>query len=92
MNEVPTETFEKAIRATHGADARLIARERVHERFEGQTVWIGEVLVFELVGHPSASRCYAWEVVDGQVTAVLGVGPVSSPLAAVRASILADAE
>ncbi len=88
MNEIPLETFYKAIRATHGAEASFLHRERVHERFENQTVWEGEVLVFELQGHPTASRCYAWEV-DGKVTAVLHQGPVDSPLAAVRAAILA---
>lgn len=61
------------------------------ERFEGEPVWHGEVLVFELAGHPEADRCYAWEV-DGRVTAVLGVGPVDSAVKAVRASILAAEE
>lgn len=89
MNEIPLSEFAKAIQATHGAGSRLISRERVTETFEGETVWEGEVLVFELVGHPSASRCYAWEV-DGEVTAVLGEKPVDSALAAVRASILAS--
>lgn len=51
----------------------------------------GDVMVFELEGHPEATRCYAWEV-DGQVTTVLGVGPVKSAQDAVKASILADAE
>ncbi len=46
------------------------------------------MLVFELLDRPTASRCYAWEV-DGEVTAVLHEGPVDSPQAAVRASILA---
>ncbi len=54
-------------------------------------VWEGEVLSFILQGHPTATTCYAWEL-DGEVTAVLGVGPVDSPEAAVRASILADGE
>ncbi len=48
------------------------------------------MLVFALHGHPTAKRCYAWEV-DGQVTAVLHTEPVDSPVKAVRASILADA-
>ena len=91
MNEIPIKGFEKAIKATHGAGSRLIARERVTETFRGETVWEGEVLVFELVGHPSALRCYAWEV-DGEVTAVLGEAPVVSALTAVRAAILADGE
>lgn len=89
MNEIPLQTFENAIQATHGAKAHLIARERVSEAFEGQPVWEGEVLVFELEGHASASRCYAWEV-DGEVTAVLGEGPVKSASDAVKASIMAD--
>jgi hypothetical protein len=88
MNDLPTSTFERAIRATHGAKARLLRREHVLERFEGKTVWIGEVLVFELLDHPGATRCYAWEV-DGQVTAVLGVPPVDSAQTAVRAAIAA---
>ena len=89
MNEIDEATFRKAIRATHGADAQLVHRQPVVERFEGEVVWEGEVLVFALQGHPHASQCYAWEV-DGQVTAVLGVPPVRSALDAVRASIMAD--
>ncbi len=86
MNEAPIGVFQEAIQATHGAKAELAGREHVHEQFEGQTVWIGEVLIFALEGHASAIRCYAWEV-DGQVTAVLHTGPVDSPVNAVRASI-----
>ena len=89
MNEISEAAFREAIRATHGAKAQLVRRERVVERFEGETVWEGEVLVFALQGHPEASTCYAWEV-DGQVTAVLGVPPVRSAVDAVRASIMAD--
>jgi hypothetical protein len=89
MNDVTLSTFQKAIRATHGAEAQFISRERVSERFQGEPVWEGEVLVFELKDHPTATRCYAWEV-DGKVTAVLHQGPVDSPLAAVRAAILAE--
>ena len=47
------------------------------------------MLVFQLQGHPTVSKCYAWEV-DGEVTAVLHEGPVDSPLKAVRAAIMAD--
>ncbi len=91
MNEKPLDYFQQAIQATHGAAAQLAARERVVETFEGETVWEGEVLVFELEGHPTAPRCYAWEV-DGEVTAVLHEGPVDGPQAAVKAAILAERE
>ena len=91
MNEIPLESYIEAIRATHGCDSQLWDKATVREEFEGETVWEGEVLIFDLLGHPTATRCYAWEV-DAEVTAVLRVGPVDSPGAAVRASILADSE
>ncbi len=89
MNELSLEGFEHAIKETHGAKAQFLYREQVVEEFEGETVWEGEVLVFILSGHPSATICYAWEV-DGRVTAVLGEPPIDSPLAAVRAAIVAE--
>ncbi len=89
MNELPLSTFDQAIQATHGARPSLAERVPVHEQFGGETVWEGDVLVFELSGHPTASRCYAWEV-DGRVTAVLHEPPVDSPRAAVRAAIAAE--
>ena len=88
MNEKSISYFEKAIRATHGAKATLIRREVVLERFKGEVVWQGEVLVFELSGHATACWCYAWEV-DGEVTAVLHEPPVDGARAAVRAAIAA---
>lgn len=88
MNDVSNETFIEAIRATHGAKAVLSGQERVVETFQGDTVWEGDVLVFSLQGHPTASKCYAWEV-GGEITAVLGEPPVDSAVAAVRASIAA---
>lgn len=88
MNDVPLDTFEHAIREMHGCASRLIGQERVVETHDGQVAWEGEVLVFELVGHPTADRAYAWEV-DGVVTAVLGEPPVESPQDAVRAAIMA---
>ncbi len=62
----------------------------VREVLEGEVVWVGEVLLFILLEHPTASRCYACEV-DGEVTAVLHDGTVDSSEAAVRAAIMPDA-
>jgi len=85
MNHVSVADFESAIKTTYGARARLLAWEIVKEVFPRKTVWEGEVLVFEVLDHPSAHLCYAWEV-DGKVMAVLGGGRVDSALAAVRVS------
>ena len=91
MNDITLVEFQQAIYATHGAQAELAERVLVVETFEGAEVWRGEVLVFQLQGHSTAKRCYAWEV-DGEVTAVLEVPPVRSARDAVRASIVAAAE
>jgi hypothetical protein len=68
---------------------------RVKETFQGKTVWEGVVQVFDLSGHPTASRCYAWfYLVDDsgkrKFFAVLHQGPVDSPQTAVRAAIVAE--
>ena len=91
MNELPVWGFQHAIREAYGARSEMVERVHVHETFKGKTVWEGDVLVFDLLDHPTAPRCYAWEV-NGEVTAVLHEPPVDSPLKAVRASILADGE
>jgi hypothetical protein len=91
MNDCPIDGFRHAIRNMYGSECQLVGRERVHETFEGDTVWEGEVLIFDLLGNPLATRCYAWEV-DGRVTAVLHTGPIDSPLRAVQSSIMAAEE
>ena len=75
MNAASIQIFQHAIQAVHGAGSRFKWKEYVCEIFEGQRLWDGDVLLFELDGHPSASECFAWEV-DGEVTAVLAEGPV----------------
>lgn len=68
----------------------------VHEVFRGQTVWKGEVEVFDLNGHPKAKRCYAWSHLDGpndertRFVAVLEISPVVSPETAVKVAIAAE--
>jgi len=61
----------------------------------GQTVWDGTVHVFDLAGHPKATRAYAWsyELPDGKrrFFAVLHADPIKSPRDAVRAAIVAEA-
>lgn len=67
----------------------------VEETFQGQTVWNGIVQVFELIGHPTAKKCYAWSyIVDDsgkrKFVAVLHQKPVDSPEAAVKAFIVSE--
>jgi hypothetical protein len=70
----------------------------VHEVFRGETVWKGEVEVFDLNGHQKAKRCYGWSHPDGddnkteRFVTVLEIPPVESAVTAVRASIVADSK
>jgi hypothetical protein len=88
--------FQDAIRRLHGSESTYVESVPVHEEFEGQTVWQGVAHVFDLQGHPAASRAYVWayttleEPERERWTAVLHQGPVDSPLAAVRAAIVQD--
>lgn len=86
-----------AISRLHGCESSYAESMPVHEEFEGQVVWDGIVHVFDLQGHPTATRAYAWahatldEPARQRFVAVLHQGPVDSPLAAVRAAIVKEA-
>lgn len=86
--------LQDVIRKLHGVESKHVESVAVKEEFQGKTVWDGVVEVFELVGHPKASRLYAWSH-DANGTkkrhvTVLHVAPIDSPKAAVRASIARD--
>ena len=90
------EELREAIRRVHGGEATHIESVPVQESYHGKTIWDGVVEVFELVGHPTASRVYAWahETDDPEHPkrhiAVLHNGPVVSPHTAVRAAIIQE--
>jgi hypothetical protein len=90
--------LQVAISQLHNCGAVFRETVPVHEIFQGQTVWQGEVEVFDLNGHPKAKRAYAWSHLDGskdereRFVAVLEIPPVQSAVTAVRASIMADAK
>lgn len=89
------EELRDAIRRLHGAEAEHVESVPVKETFKGKTVWEGVVEVFDLSGHPAASRVYAWahhgegHKRERHVT-VLHLGKVTSPLKAVQAAILQE--
>lgn len=93
--EVDPAELQAAVQATHGGRATLREVVWVHETFQGEPVWEGSVHVFDLQGHPSADMAYAWSspIEDSdrrKFYAVLHIPPVDSPVAAVRAAIVAD--
>jgi hypothetical protein len=86
-----------AVEKMHHCEARLAQSVPVRERHGDATVWEGVVHVFDLTGHPKATRAYAWSSpIEGsdkrRFFAVLHEGPVKSPADAVRAAIVAEAK
>jgi hypothetical protein len=92
MPTVPVSALQDAIRSLHGCESTLAATVQVRESFGGKQVWEREVSVFDLTGHPTAKRAYAWaeEGSGGRVrfVAVLRAAQITSPAAAVRAALL----
>src|ERR1700720_1210446 len=95
MVEVEADQLKRAVEAQHICRATLAQSIPILETFEEQPVWEGIVHVFDLEGHPKASRAYAWSSpIEGsnkrRFFAVLHIPPISSPLDAVRAAIVAE--
>ena len=92
------EALRVAILNLHNSDALWRYTVPVHEKFKGQTVWNGEVEVFDLVAHPKAKRAFAWAKLEGQndettkFVTVLELPPVTDARTAVQASIMADSK
>lgn len=89
------DALRTAVETQHGGTAILAQTVPIHETFNGQVVWDGVVHVFDLDGHPSATRAYAWSSpIKGSTKrrfyAVLHLGGIRTPLDAVRAPIVAE--
>jgi len=88
--------LQDVIRRLHGVESEYVQSVPVHEVFKGRTVWKGVVHVFDLIGHPTSFRVYAWahdtddpENPRRHVT-VLHSHPIKSAEDAVRASIVQE--
>ena len=95
LSEVSPDQLKQAVESQHGGRASLVQSVPVHEEFEGKTVWNGTVHVFDLKDSPSgATRAYAWSYErdddSRRFFAVLHGGQIDSPVAAVRAAIVAE--
>ena len=88
------EELREVIRRLHGVESKHVESVPVKETFKGETVWEGVVEVFDLVGHVTAHRVYAWvnESPDKprQHVTVLHLHPIRSAQDAVRAAIVQE--
>jgi hypothetical protein len=93
--DVSIDQLLQAVESQHCCMAKLAQTVPVKETFGGKTVWEGLVHVFDIVGHPKANLAYAWSSpIEGsdkrRFFAVLHVPPITSPVDAVRAAIVAE--
>jgi hypothetical protein len=95
MDQAGNQALRDAIKHIHGCDSKWVESVPVRETFNDDTVWDGEVQVFYLLGHPTATRAYAWshETEEGRrrCVAVLNGGPIKDAATAVRASLAHEA-
>jgi hypothetical protein len=88
--------LQVAVSQLHNCGAVHRQTVPVQEVFNGQTIWQGEVEVFDLNGHPKAKRAYGWSHRDGKddsgerFVTVLEIPPVVSPETAVKVAIAAE--
>jgi hypothetical protein len=93
--EITTNELKQAVERMHNCRATLVEVVPISETFQGQPVWQGIVHVFELTGHPTSTRCYAWSSpVEGsdkrRFFAVLHIPPITSAQDAVKAAIVQE--
>jgi hypothetical protein len=88
------ERLRRVVSDVHDCEAEHVGTEKVQEEFDGGIVWMGEVEIFSLIEHPTATSAFAWTFLgdddaDHHVT-VLGQPPINSALDAVR-TLVAEA-
>lgn len=79
----------------HNCDAQYVETVPVIEEWQGETIWQGDVEVFDIRGHPKATRGYGWGYVANKeggrrYFTVLELPPVDSPQTAVKAAIMSE--
>jgi hypothetical protein len=94
MERVAVETLAKVIESQHGGKGAFVRSILVAKPKDDRNAWDGVVHVFNLTGHPTARRAYAWATpIQGSKApryfAVLHQGQVRGPGDAVTAAVAA---
>jgi hypothetical protein len=90
------EELRDVIRRVHGVESTHVESVSVKEMFQGSTVWEGVVEVFDLIGHPTAVRAYAWShdtddpANPKRHVTVLHLHPIKSAEDAVKAAVIQE--
>jgi len=67
LNKTDVEQLRYATKSQHGGKATLAQSILVTKTHSGTVVWDDVVQVFDLAGHPTASRAYACSVLCGKM-------------------------
>src|SRR5262245_30819349 len=78
MSRLTLSDFKREIRSLHGAHARIVGAETAVVSGEGEAIEDVVVLIFAFLDHPTAPRCYAWEL-DRRAVVVLHSAAIDSP-------------
>jgi hypothetical protein len=83
--------LSEAIARMHDCSVTHSETVRVIEKVGGEFAFNGDVEIFDLLGHPKATKAFGWAWKDGageiQYIGVLNVPPIDSPREAVQAAI-----
>ena len=89
--------LQNAIRQLNHCESKYVESVTVSESslsFQKNTLWEGDVAIFQIYDHPQAKRAYAWSYESGNkhtgCVVVLEIPPVTSPRTAVQAAIAAQ--
>jgi hypothetical protein len=79
--DVSVDQFQRAVKGQHGGNAVLVEALPLKEVWNGQDGPEGVIHIFDLEGHPKATRAYAWSSpIEGsdkrQFYAVLHLGGI----------------
>jgi hypothetical protein len=88
--------LQRSIQDNHQCSAVHRETVPVHETISGQTIWKGDVEVFDLNGHANANKCYAWSYDENgngvRFVTILEKHPITSPAMAVKSAIFFDVQ
>ena len=82
--------LKHAVAIEHECRAEHAGSQVVVERAPDGAIWRGRVDIFDLSGHPQATRCYAWLEEAGETSicrTMLCAGPVESAQTALRVAL-----
>lgn len=85
--------LKEIIEKEYGTTAKHVETVAVHETFENETIWDGEVEVFEVPEYPNADRVFAWGFDDDngqQQVTVAQIPPATTPENAVKAYLVSQ--